>query len=67
MSRVVFIKEIADALGCRTDTVRRMFRENRLPGAFKPGGRCSPIRMHERDLKRIIKTGGKSGHGRDPA
>ncbi len=59
MSRVVFIKEIADALGCRTDTVRRMFRENRLPGAFKPGGRCSPIRMRERDLERLVK--GKGG------
>lgn len=54
--RYFVVKEIAKILGRQPDTIRRMFREGLLPGAYKPGGRPkSPIRMSERDLKRYIK------------
>lgn len=55
-TRYLQTKEIAAKLGCRTDSVRRMFREGRLPGAFKLGGVRGRIRISESDLKRLVKS-----------
>ena len=54
--RYLQTKQIAEILGCRVDSVRRMFREGRLDGAFKVGGSRGRIRMADCALKRLIKN-----------
>ncbi|MCA0257149.1 MAG: helix-turn-helix domain-containing protein [Proteobacteria bacterium] len=58
-SRYLQAKQIAEILGCRTDSVRRMFREGRLRGAFKVPGKSGRILMSTSALQRMMK--GKDG------
>ncbi|PZU21951.1 MAG: hypothetical protein DI589_13735 [Shinella sp.] len=54
--RYLQTKQIAEIFGCRTASVRRMFREGRLNGAFKVGGSRGRIRMADRDVERLTKS-----------
>lgn len=38
-------------------TVRRLYREDKLPGAFKVAGRTSPIRMPMIEIEKLAKGG----------
>lgn len=50
------IKEIAEALGCCAQTIRRYHKDGKLP-TFQPGGPHSPIKMTRVDLRRIQRKG----------
>ena len=55
--RTLHTKQIAHRLNCSTKTIYRLFRDGKLTGAFKPGGRkTSPIRMRSADLQKLTKT-----------
>lgn len=49
------VKEVAFRMGCTEETVRRWYREGKLPGAVKIGGPTSPIIISERRLRLIMK------------
>lgn len=53
--RILQTKEIAAEIGCSDETIRRWFREDKLRGSYKVGGRTSPIRIRSRDLARLKK------------
>jgi predicted site-specific integrase-resolvase len=52
------IKEIAEALGCCPQTIRRYHKDGKLP-TFQPGGPNSSIKMTRVDLRRILRKGVK--------
>lgn len=52
-TRTLRVKSIAQELGCSPETVRRWWREGKLPGAFKIGGDTSPIKMTEGSLGKL--------------
>lgn len=52
-SRTLHTKMIAEELGCSPETVRRWYRDGKLPGAFKVGGDTSPIKMSQVDLVKL--------------
>lgn len=56
--RPVGVKEIADALGCCEQTIRRYHKDGKLP-TFQLGGPHSSIKMTRVDLRRIQKKRGK--------
>lgn len=53
--RILQTKQIAAVLGCCTKTVSRQYHAGKLKGAFKLG-RTSPIKIAERDLRRLLKA-----------
>jgi excisionase family DNA binding protein len=54
MSRLLQTKEIAHRLGVHDQTVRRLYRDGKLPGATKRGGRTSPITMTPEAFDRLF-------------
>ncbi|MCR5856588.1 helix-turn-helix domain-containing protein [Mesorhizobium sp. J428] len=54
-NRVLQTKQIADAIGCSTKTVRRYYHAGKLPGATKFGQSTSPIKIHEKDLQKLLR------------
>jgi predicted site-specific integrase-resolvase len=52
------VKEIADALGCCAQTIRRYHKDGKLP-TFQLGGAHSSIKMTRVDLRRILRKGVK--------
>lgn len=56
---LVGIKQIAARLGVSTRTVQRWHERGKLPGAYKPGGQTSPLRIDARKLDRLSKARGK--------
>lgn len=47
---------IAERAGCSERTIRRDYKAGRLPGAFKTGGRTSPIKLRRSDLDDYLKA-----------
>lgn len=56
--RILRTKQIAAELGTCTKTVSRLYHAGKLTGAFKLG-KTSPIKIHERDLKKFKRRGGE--------
>lgn len=53
--RLLCAKEIAARLGCSERTVSRMYSSGKLPKAVKLNGKTSPIKIRERDLKKVLR------------
>lgn len=53
--KILVTKQISGMLSCSDQTVRRLFRQGKLPGAFKMGGQGSPIKMPASALDALRK------------
>lgn len=51
------VKQIARELGYCTDTVRRLHKAGKLPGAFQPGGKGSQLKMPVSAVKKLKGEG----------
>ncbi len=54
-------KQIAHELDVSEKTVSRLFKQGRLPGAYKLGGETSAIRMKRADLSRVGRNDERKG------